>query len=466
MMDLSTIKGMAARLLGQQPSDGCRLGSEAGGQLRRSIDAASGGRRGSGLAFFGPINSETAAGSEIVGRRGAYLAVNNPWASNGVAALTTYLAGTGARPTARNVSREQRRAVQRAFDKWAESADHSGRTDFWGLQALMARDLVIYGEALALIHQGDGMQLQVLPPDHLDRAKTTLLSTGGYIAHGVEFDAAGRRVAYWILPDRPSSTFTTAAPSIRVSAEDVLHVMHPLGPGQVRGLSWLAPVILTAGELDQLTDALLVSAKVAAMHAGFIKDHGDTGTVEWDGDTTFEPGALTRLPSHTDITFSSPDQLREAPALVRLNLQAIAAGLGLPEHLLSGDLTNANYSSLRAGLLPFRARMEQVQYATLVPQLLRPVWERWITLEVLAGSLDLPASTAADWRFPRHPQVDPVKDMEAMREALDMGLMSRRQAIDELGWNADDIDEEIAADREREATLGLSFTGKGAPDAA
>lgn len=439
----ATIRGLVARAV--TLFSGQRGG--AGVTSRRSLDAATGGRRGSGISSFGPVNFEVSAAAEIVARRAAYLAANNAYLANGSGNLVSYLVGTGARPTALNVPREDRQAAQRAFDAWAEQADHDGRTDFWGIQALMARDVVVHGEGLALmIASAEGLRIQVIPPEHLDRAKTTEFSGGGYIVNGVEFDAGGRRVAYWILPDRPTSAFATAAPSVRVNADAVLHVFHPIGPGQVRGLSWLAPAILQAGELDKLTDALLVAAKVSAMHAGFIKDHADTGTMDWDGDITFEPGALTRLPSGTDITFSSPDQMRDAPALIRMNLQALAAALGLPEHLLSGDLTNANYSSLRAGLLPFRARMEQIQHATLVPQFLRPVWRRWLSFQVLDGSLSLPVDTTADWLFPRQPQVDPQKDMSALREMLDAGLISRTRAINELGWNADNIADEIEAE--------------------
>ena len=39
------------------------------------------------------------------------------------------------------------------------------------------------------------------------------------------------------------------------------------GPGQVRGVSWLAPILLTVNEFDQLQDALLVGAKIAAIGA-------------------------------------------------------------------------------------------------------------------------------------------------------------------------------------------------------
>ena len=60
--------------------------------------------------------------------------------------------------------------------------------------------------------------------------------------------------------------------------------------------------------------------------------------------------------------------------------------------------------------------------------------------------------------MPRPQQVDPAKDLEATEKALALGLTSRTHAINELGWNADDIDEEIQADRDREGELGLNFT--------
>lgn len=436
---------------------------------RRMIDAAAGGRRVGGMGTFGPINPEVAAGASITRSRSRYLATNNPWLTNAVENWATALVGSGIRPTPRADDADARREASRAFEAWADDADAAGRTDLWGLQYDMARHLIVDGEALVLLHDDpDGLRLQTVSPEQLDEAKTIELGGGRMIASGVEFDAHGRRVAYWILPHRPPSTFTDYAPSVRFDAADVLHIMRPLGAGQVRGLSWLAPAVLSASELDQLTDALLVGAKTAAMFAGFLTDMNGSGSLPFDGDQTggildtgLEPGTLKVLPAGVDVKFSAPDAAKDSPAFLRLNLQALAAALGLPEHLLSGDLTNANYSSLRAGLLPFRARVEQVQYGTLVPQFLRPVWRRWIVSEVLSGRLDLSSDLAAEWIMPRPMQVDPQKDLAAVKEALALGLTSRTRAVNELGWNADDLDAEIAADRAREADLSLSFgTGK------
>jgi lambda family phage portal protein len=167
-----------------------------------------------------------------------------------------------------------------------------------------------------------------------------------------------------------------------------------------------------------------------------------------------EPGAMVRLPGGTDIKFNSPAQLQQIEAFLKMNLRQLAAGLGLPDHLLSGDLTGANYSSLRAGLLPFRQRVEQIQYGVLVPQFLAPVWRAVILHGILSG--DIPAADfesnsaaylTADWLPPKPMQVDPLKDTNATVAELEAGLTSRRKAVAERGWVLEDLDEEIAAER-------------------
>lgn len=402
---------------------------------RRSMDAATGGRHGHGMGTsFGP--RAEAPSAPLIAARARYLRQNNPWIANAVTNIVTALVGSGIRPAPLHPSRQVRRAADRAFDKWAARADFDGRTDFWGLQRLIAEHLVGDGEALVLLHPtDDGLALQVLPPDHIDRNK----SDGRLIVEGIEFDAAGRRVAYWLSPQRQTATWQTYAPSVRVEAEHVLHIFHPLAAGQVRGLSWLAPAILPANELSQYELALLTGAKIAAMHAGFIKNTTDPGGIDTldAADLSLEPGAIRILPGGADITFNSPGQLSESAAFLRHNLQSLAAALGVPEHLLSGDMSNANYSSLRAGLLPFRARIEAVQYGTLVPQFLAPVWAAW-----LEDAADLPGDLPTDWIAPRPQQVDPLKDAEATEKHLAMGLTTKARAIAELGWNPDDLEGE------------------------
>ena len=50
-----------------------------------------------------------------------------------------------------------------------------------------------------------------------------------------------------------------------------------------------------------------------------------------------------------------------------------------------------------------------------------------------------------------------MKDARAEIEQIDAGLKSRTQALAERGYDAEQVDTEIAADKEREKSLGLSF---------
>lgn len=425
----------------------------------RRFDGAAGGRRGFGMGTFGRVNSETAA-APVLRSRSRYLYNNSPWLRQGVDNWAGALVGSAIVPTPRHPDAATRAHLTATFGAWADHADADGRTDFWGLQADVARGLVIDGEAFLHILPGeDGPRLRLLPPELIDASLTRELGGGAVIVQGVEFDAEGRRVAYWVLPYRPHDQFANHAPPVRVPADEILHVMKPLAAGQVRGVSWLAPVILSASDFDQLCDALLMGAKVAAMHSAFLVDLNGTGGEPYDGtgeggilETGIEPGAMKRLPTGYDVKFNTPGQLTEIGAFLRLQLQQLAAGLGLPDHLLSGDLSNANYSSLRAGLLPFRQRVEQIQYGTLVPQFLKPVWERVVAFAVLSGDLaapdfeSAPRSYGAEWLPPKPMQVDPLKDTQATVAELEAGLTSRRKAVAERGWALEDLDSEIAAD--------------------
>jgi lambda family phage portal protein len=416
----------------------------------RTFDGATGGRRGRGMGTFGRINAEAAAAGWQLASRGEYLAHNNPWIAQAIANWVGALVGAGIMPNARHPDPEVRKALNAHFATWWDSSDIEGRTDFAGLQAIVARSMVVKGEGLSLlIGTDEGPRLRVLDSGLLDNARTDHDRTFA----GIELDDHGRRLAYWLLPENPAAAFATYAPSQRVDADSVLHVFKPLAPGQVRGVSWLAPVILPASDFDQYCDALLMSAKMAALSAGFIVNLNGGGADDIGTDPAWEPGGLTRLGMGEDVKFNSPAQLQQADAFLKHNLRQLAAGLGLPEFLLSGDLTQANYSSLRAGLLPFRQRVEQIQYGVLVPQFLAPCWRAVILHGVLSGAIDAPdfgtnpdAYLRADWLPPKPLQVDPLKDTQATVAEIAAGLTSRRKAVAERGWVLEDLDAEIAAD--------------------
>jgi capsid protein len=96
--------------------------------------------------------------------------------------------------------------------------------------------------------------------------------------------------------------------------------------------------------------------------------------------------------------------------------------------------------------------------------LCRPIFRAWIDQAVLEGKLQLPGYRlrrreyqAVKWIPQGWQWVDPKKEFDAMLTAIRAGLMSRSEAISAFGYDAEDIDREIAADNQRADALGLVF---------
>ena len=421
----------------------------------RSYEAAAQTQRrfGGWSQSFGPWAAEGSVAREPVQRRARHFAANNPLAHSGVTAWTTAAVGAGITATSQHPNMETRKALDAAFKAWTRRADLEGLTDFNGLQAAAVRSERIDGEAL---FRWVGDQLQAIPAEMLDMAMTRDLVGDALISNGVELDAFGRRVAYWINPAKPSDQFPTYAQPIRIPAEDVLHVYRPTGPGAVRGVSALANVLLRLSELDGLEDALQTNAKVAALLSVILTNEN---AMDDGSDDPFAEGQSLE-PGARKVNTTAPQQTQQVAEFLSHMTRTIAAGLDVPEHLLTGDLRQANYSSLRAALVSFRQKIEAYQFHCLVPQMLNPVWRRVMTNAVLSGEIDAPLNDdlfAVEWIPPAQPWVDPLKDAEATLKLMGAGLMSRRQAVASLGYSIDELDSEIAADRDRETALNLTF---------
>jgi lambda family phage portal protein len=182
----------------------------------------------------------------------------------------------------------------------------------------------------------------------------------------------------------------------------VLHVFHPIAEGQIRSVPWVAPAMVRLWLLDQYDDAELDRKKVAAMFAGFVTRSGsddvmgeDSAQKDSDGAALLglQPGTMQLLLPGEDIKFSDPADVGGSyEAFQYRTLLACCSAMGVPYTNVTGDLRQANYSSLREGKLEFRRRIEQLQHNTLVFQLCRRVWHRWIWDAALPARLSCLAS--------------------------------------------------------------------------
>ena len=114
----------------------------------------------------------------------------------------------------------------------------------------------------------------MLEADFLDQARTMGL-VNGHVMEGVQFDEMGRRVAYWLFSYHPGGVLILnprgGIVSQPVPADQIMHVYRVLRPGQVRGVPWLAPVMMALRDLDDYCDAERVRKKVEACVTAFVQ---------------------------------------------------------------------------------------------------------------------------------------------------------------------------------------------------
>jgi lambda family phage portal protein len=476
--------GRAFRTLGRAATGRPMAGSTG-------YEGASTGRR---LAMWAEVSTAIsallAAEGDTMRARCRGLVRKNAWAKSAQDSYVANAIGCGITPKPLHPDPVMRTLLKTSWERSAQECDADGLTDFYGQQVIALREIFEAGEVLARFRPrlaSDGLrvplQLQLLEPEHLP---LTRMGTNGKnpIRAGIEFTPFGKRAAYWLHPEHPMlggmTLQLTSNEPVRVPAEQVIHCYQPLRCGQVRGQPWLAPVMVTLYELDKFSDAVLVRQATANFFLGWQRSLSDefrgpldAGTTLPDGTAapdasvgfgTIQPNTIIDLgATGNTLEFNKPpDPPAGLPEFIKTMLRSFCAGIGIPYESVSWDLEGVNYSSIRAGLLEYRRRIEQFQFSVMVYQFCRPVYRRWVNDAVLAGVLPQPrtpaewdALYAVEWRTPRWGWVDPLKDVMAMKEAVRCAFTSRSAVIHENGEDPEQVDADIAADNARAKDLGI-----------
>jgi lambda family phage portal protein len=450
-----------------------------------SFEAAGRGRR---LRGFNPpkrhVNAAIRAAGDTLLARARWLYENDGFAGNAVDEWASASVGDGVKPRPRIKNRKKKEELLDLFWRWTEEADADEMSDYYGLQEKAAREVFLAGEVFFRIRArrpGDmwtvPFQLQLLPAEMLDLAYDGATASGNYIRAGIEFDAIGRRVAYhfwrWHPYDDVPIGTTGLRERVRVPAAEVIHVIEGRQAGQIRGVPRVARVLVKIFKVESYDDAELERKGTAALFAGFIKGRGevplDIDDDDDEADETpiapMEPGALIDIGDDKDVTFSAPVDVGGSyePFQYR-NILKISAGLGVPYAYVSGDMTKGNFSNVRTDIVRFRRRVGQWTNNTLIYQMCRVVWKEFVERAYMAGLVKLPGYDkdptpywAAEHLPPRHEWIDPAKDVAAEKEAIKAGLMSRTQAVAARGYDREELDAEIAEEREAAKAKGLKF---------
>lgn len=452
--------------------------------LMNSWDAAGQGKRlRNWQASSESINSMLLGSLGVLRRRSRNIILNNPVAFSAVDSIVSNCIGTGIKPQSKSTNSVFKEELQELWLEWKDEADFYGVNDFYGLQSLICTSVLEGGECfvrLKLYKQSDALtvplQLQALESEHLDDSKNERLANGNQIRSGIEFNKEGKRVAYYMFPSHPGdNSFIGNNDAVRIEASEILHIYKPLRIGQIRGVPWLSRILVKLYELDQYDDAELVRKKTSALFTAFITRLDPESNVmgEEDDDNLslaqLEPGTVQLLDPGEDIKFSEPSDVGASyEGFMRQQLRFVAMGMGITYEQLTGDLTQVNFSSIRAGLIEFRRKCEMLQRHVIIHQLCRPVWNKWFQMAVLSGAIDLPDNSSryrmVKWIAQGWEWVDPLKDQKAQELAVKSGFKSRSEVISRMGGDSEEVDREIAADNERADNLGLFHSSDPRPE--
>lgn len=452
-----------------------RLNAKEAILRKRGYSAASKGRGTEGWRSSGTsADKEIAAAGPILRDRMRDLVRNNPMAGQSVQVLVNNIVGPGIRPRAATPDTELNARVDALWNIWSRVCDRHGHTDFHGLLALAVREMIEGGEVFALARPTTMRQPGVVPlqielreADHLDASRMDHRENGVRIDQGIEYDRTGRRLAYWMFDEHPGGTSTVFGRrfvSSRLPAERVAHLFERQRL-QSRGVPWGAPAMRHIRDLDDWQHAELVRKKTEACLVGIVfgaeeVDQGIAPAVEdADGNRIeqFEPGLIAYARNGKTIEFNNPSHAGGISEWLRGQQHMIAAGFRVPYALMTGDLSQANFSSSRVGLNEFRRMVEQLQWQTVIPMLCDKIWAWFIAYAQDAGLLPRGATIAAEWAPPKFESVNPLQDVQADLFEVRAGFSTLAQQIARRGYDPDEVLQEAAAFNEKLDALGLVF---------
>ena len=451
-----------------------------------SYDAATQGRRASGWVApsSGPNSSLTGNLSTLRNRsRAGYR--NNPLISMGTNRGVSNEIGTGVVPRFLSTDKAFTEAMSSLFDRWAMECDPELNLDYYGLGTQMCRARRVGGECFVRLRRrrtSSGLsipiQIQVLESEFVPETLYETRPNGNRVKAGIEYNRLGQRVAYWMYPEHPNERDSHAyyGRLLRIPVQDVIHHFQPTRPGQSRGEPDTVQALLKAHTFDTYDDAELLRKQTKAPYTGSLTRDSWT-----EDDYNYDPLSGQELPKGTDVPelnvqagsiltllpgekidlFQGDDTGQGYADFMKEQKLLIAAGIGIPFELMTGDWSNINDRLYRAMINEYRREVEALQDQITIHQCNRKIVDWSIHSAVLNGlvpAVNYHADKSVYHKVEHRPQgwkhIHPLQDIQAAVKAIDNDLKSRDRVIAENGgWDAEEVDRQNVEAEKRIKTL-------------
>lgn len=400
--------------------------------------------------------------------------------------------------------------LEARFAEWSNDAnacDARGALKFGALQSAALRGWFDTGDILGALQYRETSgtwwrtSIDVLDPVRL---WTPPISVTGrvLVRDGIEFTDGGRPVAYHIRPHAPNGKTVRLLRTGRSGRRIVHHGFDPEA-GAIRGISPLGAAVQAILQSQNVFDAGVLTAHIAAMLIGIVTSDlptdavvralgGDGGGSDPLGQMMAHRGAwhaaLKEANAHLTLghgakiahlstgekfdLFAGKTGFDQYETLLKLGLAEAARAMGLAPELLTGDKSDASYSSVRVALAEVDTIIKRRRAVLVEPFCefaLAAVAEELIDRGVLAFPVRGYASPLeafrakrglalrVDWRGPPMPSADELKSVKAAIERVRFGLSSIGEEVAKSGGDITATIKQRKADQDALASAGLEL---------
>ena len=367
-------------------------------------------------------------------------------------------------------------AIEEAWNAWANApVTVDGRFTLRRFEKVILKTVACDGEAFVRLWRGFegnayGLALQAIDADLIDETlNRPRRGTQNEIRMGVEIDAIGRAVGFWVWDSVGTDLMRER---YFVPAAEMLHLYDPERVNQTRGVTWVHSVMVPAHMLNAYEESEAVAARIGASKMGLFEKRGDSLAGDLASDPKpaameANPGTFEIVPDGYEFKAWEPDHpTAQFPAFIKQMLRKIASGFSVFYNVLANDAEGVSYSTMRSFALVERDDWRSIQQ-DFIDMWRRPLYAAWLGMALLTGSLKLASRDPSRYMAVRHrPRgwqwIDPEKEAKAAVLSIQNGLGTRTGFLAEKGEDIEDVFAELAREHELAKEYGLSISGEAA----
>ena len=368
--------------------------------------------------------------------------------------------------------------IEAAWKKWCkkQNCDVTGTQSFTQMMRMcMKRKKIDGGILIIKRYTSDGFlpfKLQTFEVDELDNSQMTPMNPGNKVVGGIEMNEYNKPVGYWIR-QYPVDSLALTTP-VYIEAKDVIFLYTKHRPSQIREMSDMSPTITRIRDANEFMVAVSVKERIAACLSVFIKKTipttgigrgigGVQGVLHDYQGKSITPGMIKELNAGDEIQVVNPaGQATDAASYIKLQQRLVGAGQGISYEATSRDMSESNYSSTRQGII--EDEMTYAEEKEMLMEVMDEIYESFVISLWLSGNIQIKDFWKHKDKYLEHTWIiapkkwiDPQKEANANRIALNTGQKTFKQIAAEQGRDWKEQIEEIAEVLEYAKSFGIDM---------